>query len=211
MYRGFFKRLFDILISLSVLPFCAFIWLVFAPFIYFEDKGTIFYTADRVGKDGKIYKMYKLRSMKMNSADIRNADGSTYNGKDDPRVTKVGRILRKTSLDETAQLLNVLKGDMSWIGPRPATPMILENTTELQKARFAVRPGITGYTQMKYRNSAQGEKRYEGDKYYVDHLSLGLDIKIVFGTIKRVLKRSGVYNEVSTEQAEKKEETLSTK
>ena len=208
MYKRFFKRFLDIVISLSVLPACAFVWLVFAPFIYFEDKGTVFYTADRVGKDGKIYKMYKLRSMKMNSQDIRNKDGSTYNGKDDPRVTKVGRILRKTSLDETAQLLNVLKGDMSWIGPRPATPMILENTTELQKARFAVRPGITGYTQMKYRNAAQGEKRYEGDKYYVDNLSFGLDVRIVFGTIKRVLKRSGVYNEVSQEQEQKEEASV---
>lgn len=202
MYKKFLKRLIDILISLTVLPICAFIWLVFAPFIYFEDKGSVFYTADRVGKDGKIYKMYKLRSMKMNADDIRNADGSTYNGKNDPRVTKVGRFLRKTSLDETAQLINVIKGDMSCIGPRPATPMILENTTELQKARFAVRPGITGYTQMKFRNSAQGEKRYESDKYYVDHISFRLDVMIVFGTIKRVLKRSNIYNENCVEQKE---------
>lgn len=203
MYKNHIKRFFDIIISLAALPACAFVWLVFAPFIYFEDKGSVFYTADRVGKDGKIYKMYKLRSMKMNAADIRNADGSTFNGKNDPRVTRVGRFLRKTSLDETAQLINVLKGDMSWIGPRPATPMILENTTELQKARFAVRPGITGYTQMMFRNSAQGDKRYEGDKYYVDNISFRLDILIILGTVKRVLKRSNIYNEGSADQKEK--------
>jgi lipopolysaccharide/colanic/teichoic acid biosynthesis glycosyltransferase len=153
-----------------------------------------------VGKDAKVYKMYKLRSMKMNSADIRNADGSTFNSANDPRVTKIGKILRKTSLDETAQLINIIKGDMSWIGPRPATPMILENTTELQKARFAVRPGITGYTQMMFRNSAQGEKRYEADKYYVENVSFGMDVSIIIGTIKRVLKRSDLYNDGNSEQ-----------
>lgn len=206
MYKSFLKRFFDIIISVVALPICALIWLVLAPFIYFEDKGSVFYTADRVGKDGKIYKMYKLRSMKMNAEDIRNEDGSTYNGKNDPRVTKVGRFLRKASLDETAQLINVIKGDMSWIGPRPATPMILKNTTELQKARFAVRPGITGYTQMKFRNSAQGEKRYEGDKYYVDNVSFKLDVLIVLGTVKRVLMRSNIYNESCSEQ--KKERSI---
>lgn len=205
MYKKFFKRFFDILVSLAALPFCALVWLILAPFIYLEDRGTVFYTADRVGKDGKVYKMYKLRSMKMNAEDIRNPDGSTFNGKNDPRVTKVGRFIRKTSLDETAQLLNVLKGDMSWIGPRPATPKIFENLDDLKRARFAVRPGITGYTQMKYRNSAQGTLRYETDKYYVDNISLALDVKIILGTVKRVLKGSDIYNEVSTKTEEQKE------
>ncbi len=202
MYRKFFKRFFDLLVSILVLPFCALAWLLVAPFIYFEDKGTVFYTADRVGKDGKVYKMYKLRSMKMNAEDIRNPDGSTFNGKNDPRVTKIGKFIRMTSLDETAQLINVLKGDMSWIGPRPATTKIFENIDDLKRARFAVYPGITGYTQMKYRNNAQGKVRYEGDKYYAENLSFLLDLRIVFGTVKKVLCRSGIYNEVSTKQIE---------
>ena len=210
IYR-FFKRLFDIILSLIALPFVLLLLLIFAPIIYLTDKGPVFYNAERLGYKGKVFKMYKLRSMYVNSPNLKNADGSTYNGKNDPRVTKVGRFLRKTSLDETAQLINVIKGDMSWIGPRPATPMILENTTELQKARFAVRPGITGYTQMKFRNSAQGEKRYEGDKYYVENVSFKLDVMIIFGTVKRVLKRYNIYIENSVEQQNEQKEEHSAK
>lgn len=197
MYRRFFKRVFDLSLAIIVLPILALVWCIVAIFIYSEDKGTIFYTANRVGKNKKIYKMYKLRSMKMNCEDIRNSDGSTYNSENDPRVTKVGKFIRKTSIDETAQVINILKGDMSWIGPRPATPMILDNMTELQSERFKVRPGITGYTQMMYRNSAQGDKRYENDKFYVENLSILLDMKIVFGTIYKILKKSNIYNEGS--------------
>ena len=142
----------------------------------------------------KLFKMYKFRSMKVNAPDIRNDDGSTYNSKDDPRVTRIGKIIRRLSIDETSQILNVLKGDMSIIGPRPATPMILKDTSPLQEARFAVRPGITGYTQMKYRNSAQGEKRYEADKYYAENVSFLLDMKIVIGTVSRVLMGKDLYN-----------------
>ena len=196
IYR-FFKRLFDIILSLIALPFVLLVIMIFAPIIYFTDKGPVFYNAERVGKNGKIFKMFKLRSMKVNAPDIRNADGSTYNAKDDPRVTKIGRFMRKTSVDELPQILNVLFGHMSFIGPRPATPKILENITELQKERFKVRPGITGYTQMMYRNSAQGEARYVADKYYVENVSLGLDLKILFGTVLKVLKRENIYNTAS--------------
>ena len=118
MYKAFFKRLFDILIGLVGLPFFLIVFVVFAPIIYFTDKGPIFYNAERIGKDGKLFKMYKFRSMIVNAPDIRLADGSTYNGEDDPRVTKVGRFMRKTSVDELPQLLNVLLGDMSLIGER---------------------------------------------------------------------------------------------
>ena len=202
MYKKFLKRLIDFVIALCGLPFFAIIFVIVAPLIYFEDKGTIFYKAPRVGKDKKVFQVYKFRSMKVNAPDIRNKDGSTYNGEDDPRVTKIGKILRKTSIDETAQILNVLKGDMSIIGPRPATTKIFENLDELKEARFTVYPGITGYTQMKYRNSAQGKVRYECDKYYAENISFLLDLKIVFGTVKKVLDRSGLYNEVSTQQTE---------
>ena len=122
MYKHFFKRFLDILISLLVLPFFVLIFIIVAPLIFFTDKGPIFYCGKRIGRNGKIFKMFKFRSMIVNAPDIRTATGSTYNGDDDPRVTKIGRFLRKTSIDEIPQILNVLKGDMSIIGPRPDTP-----------------------------------------------------------------------------------------
>lgn len=207
MYKNFFKRLFDILIGLWALPFVLAAIVIFGPIIYFTDKGPIFYNAPRVGKNGKIFKMYKLRSMYVNAPDIRNADGSTYNGENDPRVTKIGKLMRKASIDELPQILNVILGDMSFIGPRPATPKILENMTPLKEERLKVRPGITGYTQMMYRNSAQGDARYEADKFYVENVSLALDIKILFKTVIKVLKRENIYNTVSTTQ-EKTEEKV---
>ena len=194
IYAKCIKRILDLLVSIICLPFFGIIYIFVSPIVYFEDKGPVFYKADRVGMNKKIFKMYKFRSMKVNSPDIRNDDGSTYNSKDDPRVTRIGKIIRRLSIDETSQIINVLKGDMSIIGPRPATPMILKDTSPLQEARFAVRPGITGYTQMKYRNSAQGEKRYEADKYYAENVSFLLDLKIVFGTIARVLMGKDLYN-----------------
>ena len=198
MYKNFFKRAIDILIGLLAMPFLLIILVVFAPLIYLTDRGPVFYNAPRVGKDGKVFKMYKLRSMYVNAPDIRNADGSTYNAADDPRVTKIGKLMRKTSVDEFPQFLNVLLGDMSLIGPRPATPKILENMSELKAERMKVRPGITGYTQMMYRNSAQGDARYQADKYYVDNVSFALDIKILFGTVLKVLKRENIYNNSTT-------------
>lgn len=195
MYRKFGKRALDIFVSLLTLPFVVLVIVLMAPFIWLEDRGPIFYNAYRVGKDGRQFKMFKLRSMYVNAPDIRNADGSTFNSANDPRVTRIGKLMRKTSLDEFPQFLNVLIGDMSLIGPRPATPKILENTTPLQAERMKVRPGITGYTQMKYRNSAQGEARYQADKYYVDNLSFGMDFNILFGTLLKVLKREDVFND----------------
>lgn len=115
MYKCFFKRFFDIIIALLFLPFILFVFVVIAPIIYFTDKGPVFYNAKRAGKRAKPFKMFKFRSMYVNSPDLRNADGSTYNGEDDPRVTRIGKILRKTSLDELPQLLNVLLGDMSFV------------------------------------------------------------------------------------------------
>lgn len=205
MYKKFFKRLIDILLSLIALPFVLLAIVIMAPFIYLEDRGPVFYNAPRVGKDAKVFKMFKLRSMKVNAPDIRNADGSTYNAENDPRVTKVGRFMRKTSVDELPQILNVLIGDMSFMGPRPSTPKILENMTPLQAERFRVRPGITGYTQMMYRNSAQGDARYQADKFYVENLSFALDVKILFGTVLKVLKRENIYNTTSAKTEETKE------
>ena len=112
MYRNFFKRIFDLVLAIIALPFWLVILLIIGPIIYFQDKGPIFYNAPRLGKDGKIFKMYKFRSMKIHAPDLRNEDGSTFNSEDDPRLTKIGKFIRKTSLDETPQLINIIKGDM---------------------------------------------------------------------------------------------------
>jgi len=195
MYKVF-KRLLDVLISLVALPFFGLIFLVLAPVIYFTDKGPVFYNAPRLGKNGKIFNMYKFRSMKVNAPDLRNEHGSTYNGADDPRVTKIGKIMRKTSLDELPQLLNVLKGDMSIVGPRGFLTTkfkSLELLSELERKRLTVRPGITGYSQAYFRNSISMEDKIKYDCYYVDHMSLWLDIKIVFQTAISVLKHENIY------------------
>ena len=192
----FFKRVLDIVISLIALPFVLLILLIFAPIIYFTDKGPVFYNADRLGYQGRVFKMYKLRSMKVNSPNLKNADGSTYNGEDDPRVTKIGRLMRKTSIDEFPQFLNVLKGDMSLIGPRAhlcTGYKGYESLTEKRKRRLDVRPGITGYSQAYFRNSITSEQKMENDVYYVEHLSFGLDVKIFFQTILAVVGRKNIY------------------
>lgn len=200
MYKKYGKRLIDIVIGICALPFVLMVIIVFGPIIYFTDKGPIFYNANRLGKDGKIYKMFKLRSMKVNAPDIRNADGSTFNGDNDPRVTKIGRFMRKTSIDELPQFLNVLLGDMSIIGPRPTVSsngLKLENMDEIKKKHYSVRPGITGYSQAYYRNSISQDQKYINDAYYADHVSLFFDIKIFVKTVLSVLKRENIY--VSTE------------
>ncbi len=195
IYR-FLKRFFDIVLSLIALPFVALTILVCAPIIYFSDRGPVFYNAPRIGRKGKVFNMYKLRSMKVNAENIRNADGSTYNGEDDPRVTKIGRLMRKTSIDEFPQFLNVLKGDMSLVGPRAHLTTSYhgyELLDEKRKRRLDVRPGITGYSQAYFRNSISSEQKMENDIYYVDHISLWLDIKIIFQTVLSVLKRENIY------------------
>lgn len=206
MYKKFFKRLIDIIISICILPFFAICYIIIAPIIYFQDRGKIFYNGERLGKDGKIFKMYKFRTMKMNSEDLRNKDGSTYNGEDDPRVTKIGKILRKTSIDELPQILNVLKGDMSIIGPRPDLPEHMNLYEEEEKRKLLVRPGITGYNQAYYRNSIEWKERIKNDIYYIDHLTFFMDIRVFFKTIATILKKENVYiktGEKSGEQGAK--------
>lgn len=197
MYRHFFKRIIDILISLVGLVIFALLSLVLGPIIYFTDKGPILYNANRIGLKGKLFKMYKFRSMYVNAPDIRNEDGSTYNADDDPRVTPIGRFMRKTSLDEFPQFLNVFLGDMSIIGPRPDPPDDIYIYTEEQKQKLNVKPGITGYNQAYYRNSVLQDEKFANDVYYAKHISFILDCKIFFKTILVVLKHDNVYNDAS--------------
>lgn len=192
----FFKRLFDIILSLIALPFVLLVIIIFAPIIYITDKGPIFYNAERLGHKGKTFKMYKLRSMKVNSPNLKAADGSTYNAEDDPRVTKIGKLMRKTSIDELPQFLNVLKGDMSFIGPRAHLTTNYKGydlLDEPHRRRLDVRPGITGYSQAYFRNSATSEQKMANDVYYAENISFWLDVKILFKTVSSVLRRENIY------------------
>ena len=192
MYKYFFKRVFDLIFALIALPFVLLIIIIVAPFIWFDDHGPIFYAGKRNGLHGKPFGMLKFRSMKVNAPDIRLEDGSTYNGDDDPRVTKVGKFLRKTSLDEIPQFLNVLTGQMSLIGIRPDPLDWLEKYNEHERVILTVKPGITGYNQAYFRNSVDGLVKLKNDVYYAEHISFWLDVKIFFKTIKTVLFRENI-------------------
>lgn len=194
------KRLFDIVVSLVLLIPIALVIGISAIAIKIEDGGPVFYLASRVGRFGKTFNMFKLRSMKVNAPDIRLADGSTYNGDDDPRVTKFGKLARKTSIDELPQIINVLKGDMTFIGPRPDTPVGYAAYTEEEKIILLVRPGITGYNQAINRNSVLTKEKLRNDIYYVNHLSLWFDIKIVFLTIGTVLSHKNINRTESNKE-----------
>ena len=203
MYKNVFKRLIDICIGLVALPFVLLIIIMLGPIIYFTDKGPVFYNANRAGKDYKPFKMFKLRSMYVNAPDIRNADGSTFNSDNDTRVTPIGRFMRKTSLDEFPQFLNILKGDISFIGPRPKLycPEKYPNgLPEFMKKSFLVKPGVTGYAQAYFRNSITNEEKFKWDGYYAENVSLWMDVKIIFQTFYSVIARKNI----NTEQSYKK-------
>lgn len=195
MYQHVFKRLLDIVIGvIALVPVCLVI-LIFGIAIKLEDGGPVFYNAPRVGKDGRDFIMYKLRSMRVNAPDLVMEDGSTYNGADDPRMTKVGALLRKTSLDELPQFLNVLKGDMSVVGPRPDLRRETELYTGEEGLKLTVKPGITGYAAVMGRNSLPWHDRLTLDVYYVKHISFALDAKVFFRTFATVFKQEGIYVE----------------
>lgn len=193
MYKKFGKRLFDIIGALIILPAFLLLLIPVGIGIWVSDKGNIFYNARRLGKDGKVFKMYKFRSMKMNAPDLRNEDGSTYNGEDDPRLTKIGKFIRKTSIDELPQVINILKGDMSFIGPRPDLPEHMEMYEGNESRKLEVLPGITGYSQAYYRNSIEWKDRIKNDIYYIDHMTPIMDIKIIFKTAESILFRKNVF------------------
>lgn len=193
MYRYFFKRVIDIIGALIILPFVILEIIILGPIIWFTDKGPIFYNAQRIGKDGKYFKMFKLRSMYVNSKDIRNSDGSTFNSDDDPRVTPIGRIMRKASLDEFPQFLNVLIGDMSFVGPRPKVGVIdYVNMTEDKKKSYSIKPGVTGYAQAYFRNSISNEEKYHWDAYYADNITFWMDVKVIFKTVWSVVASKNI-------------------
>lgn len=205
MYGKVFKRILDLVFALLALPFWFIILMVVGPMIYFQDKGSIFYNALRLGKDGKVFKMYKFRSMKMNAPDLRNEDGSTFNSEDDPRLTRIGKWIRKTSIDETPQLLNILLGDMSIIGPRPDLPEHIHQYVGDEVDKLKVRPGVTGYNQAYFRNTIPWKERIQNDLHYVEHISFLFDVRIFFKTAISVLKREDVFIENPMNEGKKHE------
>lgn len=183
MYKNYFKRIIDLLLAIILLPLVIVLLIIVSPLIFIEDKGSIFYTSMRLGKKREIFKMYKLRTMKADSPDLRNEDGSTFNSEKDVRLTKIGRILRKTSIDEIPQIFNIILGDMSFIGPRPDLPEHLHFYKNNEIKKLEVLPGITGYNQAYFRNSIEWRERLQNDLYYVINMSFRLDVKIFFVTI----------------------------
>lgn len=193
MYAKYLKRIIDVALCLACLPVFLLLYLVIGLVIKVSDGGPVFYTAGRIGKNSRVFGMYKFRSMQVGAPNLLNADGSTYNAKDDPRVTRIGKFLRDTSLDETPQILNVLKGDMSIIGPRASLSAALNTYRPDELDKMKVRPGITGYTQAYYRNNLPVRDKRLKDAWYANNVTLLLDLKILIKTILTVLRREGLY------------------
>jgi len=196
VYKNKTKRVLDLILAILLVPFIAFASLVIMFLIIAEDNGPVFYKGKRLGEKGTIFKMYKFRSMKVNAPDLRNDDGSTFNSKDDPRLTKTGSFLRKTSLDELPQIINVLLGHMSFVGPRPDLPEHITYYEDNEIKKLEVKPGITGYNQAFYRNSIEWKERLKNDVYYSENVSLSFDFKILIFTLINVLNKKGIYKDV---------------
>mgnify|MGYP005778169737 CR=1 FL=1 len=196
-YKGFYqivvKRIIDMVLCIIALPFVLLIIIPVGLAIKLEDQGPIFYYSKRLGVGFKEFKMIKFRSMKVNAPDLRNADGSTFNSEKDQRVTRIGHILRETSIDEIPQVFNVLKGDMSIIGPRAGDVESKDTYKKDEKDKLLIRPGITGYTQAYYRNNIGVREKRLYDAWYAHNVSFLLDFKIFFKTVYTVLKRENVY------------------
>ena len=194
MYKHFFKRFFDFLISGIVLLFIGWLIILIAIFLHFANKGAgAFFLQERPGKDGKIFKVIKFKTM----TDERDENGELL--PNEVRLTKVGRRVRALSLDELPQFINIFKGDMSLIGPRPLLTWFLPLYDKTQVRRHEVRPGITGWAQVNGRNTLNYSKKFEYDVWYVDHLSFSLDLKIVWMTVMNVIKRKDIGNGLQNE------------
>ena len=205
MYQKIVKRPLDFFFALMLLIVASPFLLIIAIAIKIDSKGPVIFKQKRLGKNGKEFHIYKFRTMVVNA----EAAG-VYSDNKDPRITRVGNILRKTSLDEIPQALNILKGDMSFVGFRPPLtyhPWPWENYTEEQKPMFSVRPGITGWAQIHGRKTVEWHKRIEMNVWYAEHASFGLDCKIFFKTILKVLKNSDNENIGASVEKDKKEET----
>ena len=189
MYKNIIKPIFDFLLAIIGILLFAPLFVIFTITLYFANEGQPFFFQLRPGKGGKLFKIIKFKTMN----DKRDAGGNLF--PDAERLTKIGKFIRKTSLDEIPQLLNVIKGEMSLVGPRPLLPSYLELYNDFQRRRNEVKPGITGWAQINGRNHISWEKKFEYDVWYVDHVSFWLDFKILIITILKVLKSEGINEE----------------
>lgn len=205
MYKKIFKRIFDLFLLIVSLPIVLVLSVLVSVIIIIFDKGPILYTSQRLGKNKEVFKMYKFRTMKVNAADIRNEDGSTFNSDKDNRVTHIGKMLRKTSLDEIPQILNIFIGNMSFVGPRPDLynqSSFYENCGVVVD-KFNVLPGITGLAQVSGRNNISWRKKLVLDNEYVEKIGFWLDVKVLILTFFKVLFSKNinkVTNDASIEQ-----------
>ena len=192
MYSFFLKRLIDFIVVFGVLVIIWPILLIMTLWLHFANRGAgAFFTQERPGQYGKIFKVIKFKTM----TDERDENGDLL--PDEKRLTKIGKFIRSTSIDELPQLINVLKGDMALIGPRPLLPQYLPLYSKEQARRHEVRPGITGWAQVNGRNAISWTKKFELDVWYVDHCSFLLDLKIIFLTVKKVFVREGISSDTS--------------
>ena len=196
MYKLFFKRFFDFILSLIAIIMLSPVYLIVIVLVRIKLGSPVFFTQKRPGKDEKIYKIYKFRTM------TNEVDENGNLLPDDKRLTKFGKLLRSTSLDELPELFNILKGDMSIVGPRPLLVRYLPLYNEYQKHRHDARPGFTGWAQCNGRNSISWEEKFDLDVYYVNHITFLLDVKIIFKTVKTVLCREGISSEASATMEE---------
>lgn len=186
MYKNLFKRVFDFTIALIAICILFFLMISIFVIIFISNSGKVFFRQERPGKNGKVFKVIKFKTMN----DRKGRDGKLL--PDNERLTTIGKFIRTTSMDELPQLLNVLKGDMSLIGPRPLLVKYLPLYSHHQARRHEVRPGITGWAQVNGRNAISWEEKFEYDVWYVDNLSMLLDLKIIFRTIQKVIIREGI-------------------
>lgn len=186
MYKNFFKRFFDFIIAFFGLIILSPVFILVTIGLYFANSGKPFFFQTRPGKNEKLFRIIKFKTMN----DKKDASGNLLS--DAQRLTEIGKFVRKTSLDEIPQLLNVMKGDMSLVGPRPLLPQYLKLYNDFQRRRNEVKPGITGWAQVNGRNSISWEQKFEHDVWYVDHLSFMLDMKILFLTVKKVFISEGI-------------------
>lgn len=206
MYRNFVKRVLDIALAVIGLMIAAIPMLIIALLIKIDSPGPVLFKQERIGLGGKVFRILKFRSMRVNS---EHTGSGVYSGKGDTRVTKVGRILRATSLDELPQFVNVLCGDMSFIGPRPPLtyhPWPIDRYSDEQLRMFAVRPGITGWAQVHGRKCVEWNERIRMNVWYVDHVSFLLDLKIIFMTVFKVLSNADNENKGNTVEAKEPEQ-----
>ena len=193
IYQLYIKRIIDLALSISILPFVLLLMVPIAIAVKASDGGPVIYRSRRLGIGFKEFDMFKFRSMKVGAPDIRNTDGSTFNSKDDERVTKVGKLLRETSLDEIPQLFNIINGDMSIIGPRAGDVESKDTYLEDEKDKMLIRPGVSGFSQAYYRNSIGVREKRLLDAAYAHNVNFALDLKILAHTALVVILKKDIY------------------